>query len=144
MGIHGDNNRVAGRDYHEYSGKLELTAEQLRMLGVVPCPRCEKRVIQVGSDLCNHCHREIRKEASHAILARYGAVALFLWGCLITFAEKEQTPISLTTFLQLGAAAAFGVFVLSQVLAVARDLWQMNGAHIKRASVKAITRIIKG
>lgn len=144
MSIGGDNNRVAGRDYYEYSGNVELTLEQLRMLAVEPCPRCEERVIQFGKRLCNHCRCEIHAEAAQARRVRFALAILFLWGALMVLFEKHLGPVPSNTFIVLGGVSAVLVIVLSQLWAICRDVWQMNGGDIKRASGKAIARLIKG
>ena len=130
MSIGGDNNRVAGRDYYEYSGKVEFTVEQLRILAVVPSPRCEERVIQFGAQLCKRCHCEIHAEAVQAKRMRFAMAVLCLWGSLILLIEKTSGPILPITYLGLGAASVIIVFVLSRLGTVLRDIRESNNSSL--------------
>ena len=48
INVNGDNNRTAGRDYHEHQAPDV-------------CPNCENRLLSSGREYCRHCENEYRE-----------------------------------------------------------------------------------
>lgn len=50
--VNGNNNRTAGRDYHEYRGPET-------------CPCCEQRYLTPGRVFCRHCEAQFERDKIH-------------------------------------------------------------------------------
>lgn len=110
--VKGNNNRIAGNDYHEYRAPE-------------PCPFCEVRYLTPGRTCCRHCEAEFeanerlrKKEASK--LKRQAKVFRFmlpLMAILVIslivghFGPDEWRGISLVT----NAAICFIIFIVSKL-----------------------------
>lgn len=111
MGINGDNNRVAGRDYYELNAVLKLTPEQLRQVSIKPCARCEDRIVSSDATICNQCRSELETKAENERLQRYGVLILFVWGLLTTWLNAHPPGVSPQVFFALGAASVMIVVI---------------------------------
>lgn len=118
MAIGGDNNRVAGRDYYEYSGKVELM--------ILPCPRCEERIIQPGKERCNHCQAELDAEEAKGKLTLFGFAVLLVWGGAMHLGDLSLKEIGIESFLYMGVASFVTVFLLCLMWSFLSGFWQAN------------------
>ncbi|NPE59266.1 hypothetical protein HLB27_06565 [Dickeya dadantii] len=69
--VGGNNNRVAGRDYHEHQYLI------------LPCPYCEQRYLSPGRTCCRHCEEQFeelkrRREREAIHRKRQGKVIRFI------------------------------------------------------------------
>lgn len=143
MGINGDNNRVAGRDYYELNAVLKLTPEQLKQVAIKPCARCEDRVVSSDMTICNHCRNELEEKARNEHLARYAFVIMFVWGLLLQWQAKRPQGVSPQTVFELGAIALVIVIAGAFAWALLKTWWSLNGSDVLSLTAKFITRLLK-
>ncbi|MBK5142990.1 hypothetical protein I2494_04535 [Budviciaceae bacterium BWR-B9] len=95
--IYGDNNRAAGRDYHEHAAPDV-------------CPRCEDRLLSAGRVWCRHCEDEhnqikrerlIRKITRNRILGRFriALFALVISVLFLAYSDKDLSGYPSVAFL---------------------------------------------
>ncbi len=144
MGINGDNNRVAGRDYYELNTVLKLTTEQLRQLAIKPCARCESRVVSSDATVCNHCLGELQSRARSERRLRYAFVILLVWGGLMQWQNSHSAEIPPQRFLELGVIATAMVLLFAGVWPEVRQWWLANGDELLRILVRLVMRLFKG
>lgn len=144
MGINGDNNRVAGRDYYELNAVLKLTPEQLKQVAIKPCARCEDRVVSSDMTICNHCSNELEEKARNEYLARYAFIILIVWGLLIQWHGSQPNEGSPQRFFELGAAAFMIVVVGTWAWAFFKIWWRLNGSNVLSLLGKLLNRLLKG
>ncbi|WP_431222224.1 hypothetical protein ACQ86O_17880 [Serratia sp. L9] len=110
--VDGDNNRTAGRDYHEYKGPD-------------PCPCCEQRYLTPGRAFCRHCEAQFEQdriqqeliEKQHQKRASISRVARILAGFMILgllvnwFGPDPLRKVGLV----LTAVSAFAIMLISKL-----------------------------
>lgn len=143
MGINGDNNRVAGRDYYELNAVLKLTPEQLKQVAIKPCARCEDRVVSADMTICNHCRNELEEKARNEHLARYAFVIMFVWGLLLQWQGKRPQGVSPQNVFELGAIALVIVIAGAFAWGFLQTWWRLNGSDVLGLTAKFITRLLK-
>lgn len=143
MGINGDNNRVAGRDYYELNAVLKLTPEQLKQVAIKPCARCEDRVVSADMTICNHCRNELEEKARNEHLARYAFVIMFVWGLLLQWQGKQPQGVSPQNVFELGAIALVIVIAGAFAWGLLQTWWRLNGSDVLGLTAKFITRVLK-
>ena len=143
MGINGDNNRVAGRDYYELNAVLKLTPEQLKQVAIKPCARCEDRVVSSDMTICNHCCNELEEKARNEHLARYAFVIMFVWGLLLQWQAARPNGVSPQLVFELGAIAVVIVIAGTFAWALLQAWWRLNGPDVLRLAGRFITRLLK-
>ncbi|MGY1949483.1 MULTISPECIES: hypothetical protein [Pseudomonas] len=144
MGINGDNNRVAGRDYYEQNTFLKLTPEQLMQVAIKPCARCEDRVVSADVSICNHCRHELQTEARNERLLRYGFAIMVVWGVLLQWLNGRAPGFPPVSFFELGAIATLIVILGAAAWSAFQKWWLLNGAEALSLAGKLILRLIKG
>lgn len=144
MGINGDNNRVAGRDYYELNAVLKLTPEQLKQVAIKPCARCEDRVVSSDVTICNHCRNELEEKARNEELAAYGLMIFFVWGLLIHWQGSQSLGASPQRFFELGVAAFVIVIAGAIAWGFFKIWWSVNGSDVLSLAGKLIMRLLKG
>lgn len=144
MGINGDNNRVAGRDYYELNAVLKLTPEQLKQVAIKPCARCEDRVVSSDMTICNHCSNELEEKARNEELAAYALMIFFVWGLLIQWQGSRSFGDSQHGFFELGAVAVVIVIAGAIAWGFFKIWWSINGSDVLSLAGKLITRLLKG
>ncbi|OXS19846.1 hypothetical protein CGU37_22265 [Pseudomonas fluorescens] len=143
MGINGDNNRVAGRDYYELNAVLKLTPEQLKQVAIKPCARCEDRVVSSDMTICNHCCNELEEKARNEHLARYAFVIFFVWGLLLQWQAARPNGVSPQLVFELGAIAFVIVIAGTFAWALLQTWWRINGSDVLRLVGRFVTRLLK-
>ncbi|WP_140919144.1 hypothetical protein [Limnobaculum xujianqingii] len=94
INVNGDNNRIAGRDYHEHPDI---------------CPSCEVRYLTSGRQYCRHCEEDynraqteriLRKIARHKLLRRFWIAQISLIiSMLLLVASDDYTPYISIVFM---------------------------------------------
>ncbi len=144
MGINGDNNRVAGRDYYEQNTILKLTSEQLRQVAIKPCARCEDRVVSADVTICNHCRHELQTQARNERLLRFGFMIMLVWGALLQWLNSRSPDIPPVSFFELGAISTMLVLLGAAVWNGFRQWWMLNGSEVLSLVGKLLIRLIRG
>lgn len=144
MGINGDNNRVAGRDYYELNAVLKLTPEQLRQVSIKPCARCEDRVVSSDATICNYCRNALQTQVKNERLLRYGFVIMFVWGLLVHWLNARSPGIPPQVFFVLGAASTIIVLIGTVAWGEFRKWWLVNGTEALHLVGKLLLRLLTG
>lgn len=91
INVNGDNNRTAGRDYHEHRGPSI-------------CPSCEVRCLTPGRQWCRHCENEYNEVQRQKAIRRATRERLLFW------LRLSLIPLVISTLFLLYAGKEYSAF----------------------------------
>ncbi|MGH1447903.1 MAG: hypothetical protein ACRBBM_00560 [Pseudomonadaceae bacterium] len=104
--VHGNGNRVAGRDYYENRSR--------------PCPKCEQRFITQGMTICNNCRAHQEMLEARTKLTGLGVATLVVFGWLMGRRSESNVvtePSDLLVLLLSSAGIVFSVVLVYMLAA---------------------------